>query len=770
MRAVIFAVAIGCVVLAATASFAAERPKEPLVEQVRKAIDDGKKFLRSAQHKDDGGWDDAAENSGNDGGWTSLALLALLNSGEKPDSPVIQDGLKYLRKVEPRRTYVVGLQTMVFAEAGFAEDKLRIDRNVKWLIDSRVMNGDETRGWDYTPGGRSPDNSVSQYALLGLHAAKTAGAKIDPKIWESIQKFYLNSQARSGGWPYGRGSGDVRYTMTVAGLCGLIITGMELNQGKQKLRADGSAENCGIYVDNEPVARAMDLIGKRFNKLEDKAPYVFYNLYGLERAGRLSGHRFFGDNDWYRAGCEYLVKTQRPDDGSWYTRGQIYDRWPTVSTSFALLFLSKGRTPILISKLVHGSPDNLGTDWNNKHSDCRNLVDYASKELFKKQPLGWQIFNARQSQDSAEELTGELLSSPIVYINGHNAPILTGREETMLRKYIEEGGFLFAEACCGSQRFDAEFRALMKKLFPDKEHALKPLRPDHPIWTAHAKIALPKEFPLEGIEFGCKTVVVYCPKAISGYWEANQATEGHGQVAFRLAGNIIAYATGMELPKPRGTKVDVAKDPTESKIPRGYLKVAQLKHTNDRHSTNGVLRNLMVYLRTSARIDVAMQTQELQPGEKDLLNYKFMFMHGRGDFDIDELDLLRANLKTGGLLLADACCGKKAFDTSFRKFVSKLFPENKLEPIPADDPLFSKELNGTAITTVRCRREGGDAGYKDVAPALEGIKIDGRWVVIYSKYDLGCAIEKHQSTDCLGYDHASALRLAGAIVLYALHR
>jgi len=41
--------------------------------------------------------------------------------------------------------------------------------------------------------------------------------------------------------------------------------------------------------------------------------------------------------------------------------------------------------------------------------------------------------------------------------------------------------------------------------------------------------------------------------------------------------------------------------------------------------------------------------------------------------------------------------------------------------------------------------------------------------VIYSKYDLGCALEaKHPSPDCLGHDHESALRLASAAVLYAL--
>jgi hypothetical protein len=72
--------------------------------------------------------------------------------------------------------------------------------------------------------------------------------------------------------------------------------------------------------------------------------------------------RFLGDYDWYREGCEILVRpnVQNPDDGSWRSNGP-FDMHTVVSTSFALLFLSKGRTPLLVSKLVHGP----GNDWDN---------------------------------------------------------------------------------------------------------------------------------------------------------------------------------------------------------------------------------------------------------------------------------------------------------------------------------------------------------------------------------------------------------------------
>src|SRR5262249_49526539 len=84
--------------------------------------------------------------------------------------------------------------------------------------------------------------------------------------------------------------------------------------------------------------------------------------------------------------------------------------------------------------------------------------------------------------------------------------------------------------------------------------------PEHPIWRAHAVVP-PNEFKLEGIEMGCKTVVVYSPQPLAGWWEANLHDKGRGQLAFRLAGNIIPYATGMEPPKPRPTAAAARRGP-----------------------------------------------------------------------------------------------------------------------------------------------------------------------------------------------------------------
>jgi hypothetical protein len=799
MRPLIVAL-VPLALLLVPATPAADRPKEELVDKVRKAIKQGKDYLIKQQTRQ-GDWERDAVANARPGGCTALALLALLNTREPLDETdykveqvdaVIKKGLAYLRDVPQRDTYVVGLQTMVYCLAG--EDKQRIENNVKWLLATRRMNGKRLLGWPYQDNGGRPDASNTQYALLGLHEAQLAGIKIDREVWDSIRDYYLNTQFRGGyGYEYdfhnNRPAGELRFTMTTAGLCGLIIAGSDLNTAREKPRGDGTWENCGKYVENEKVTSALEWLAKRFPSADtlNREPWLFYALYGIERAGRLTGLRYIGEHDWYRVGCDYLTEPGRQsDDGSWHSNRDAGG--PLISTSFALLFLSKGRTPILISKLTHHGKSTAGqflradsptNDWNNDRNDARHLVEFASRELFKRKPMGWQVFNSREADPrlTPDELAAELLQSPIAYFNGHLMPQFDGREPDMLRAYVRNGGLILAEACCGSKQFDEGFRKLMDDLFPGQKLELLP--PDHPVWTASGKFAVsPKRFPLYGLQMGCKTAVIYSPNDVSCLWESNQYEDkGDAQEAFKLGANIIAYATGLEPPKPRLTNIRLAPDASKEpkKVPRGFLRVGQVRYGEDWKPAPSAMPNLMSELREKSGLDVQLHSEEVWATGKDVAEYKFLYMHGRKSFELpkDQLGDLRWNLEHGGLLFADACCGSEAFNKSFRQFITALWPDQKykLEPIPLKDPLFGKELNGEAITTVRCRRDNGgrrDVEYQNYEPFLEGVKIKGRWAVIYSRWDIGCALEKHKSPDCMGHDFDSAVRIGRAVVLYHL--
>jgi len=766
---------------------AADRKQEPLVKKVEKAIERAKAFIKSKAK--DGNWESDIYGVPRKGGPTCLATLALLTAGVPPDDPLIEKALTYIRSLEPDQTYTVGLQTMVLAHAGnLKADRIQIDKNVRWMLDARVYDGGQLQGWSYHKNdGSARNNSNTQYVLLGLHEALQAGATIDKRDLQEIRDFYVRTQTKDGGWGYHPDPREpATLTMTTAGLCGLIITGMDLNAGREKPLGNGTWKDCGVYKESEEVKRALNWLAQHLPGPKDFTQVrfanqivLYYYLYGLERAGRLSGLRFIGNHDWYREGCEFLVDAQDPKDGSW--KGlPPFEGSSLVNTCFGLLFLSKGRTPILISKLTHAA--NLGggritqDDWNNDRNDVRNLVDFTSREIFKRMPLGWQIFDYKRSAaQSSEDLAAELLQSPIVYFNGHHAPQFEEKEIEMLQKYVEEGGFIIAEACCGQPGFDRGFRQLVEeKLFPD--YKLTRLSPEHPIYRASGKFLVdPAKVELWGLNYGCKTVLVYIPHDLSCQWESNRFDED-AKIAFQIGANIIAYATGMEPPQPRLHETDILRDDGKEP-PKSYLKVAQLKHTGDWQPAKNAMPNLMREL-AKRGAKVSIKAEQLAFNDTNLIDFKLLYMHGRNSFDMPNkkaLETMRFNLeKAGGLLFADACCGSKSFDKSFREFIRNIFGKD-LEPIPVRDDLFSADLNGTAIEKVRCRRDIADnkamsVGYPVVEPALEGIKIDGRWVVIYSKYDIGCALEKHASTECLGHDHESAVRMASAIVLYALKR
>ena len=119
--------------------------------------------------------------------------------------------------------------------------------------------------------------------------------------------------------------------------------------------------------------------------------FLLYYLYGLERAGRLTARRFIGKSDWYREGSKFLIERQDKLSGFWSGTGMAEDS-RLVGTSFALLFLSKGRWPVLMSKLKH-PPDE---DWNQHRHDVNNLTRFVESRW--KKDLTWQVVDLSPGQ------------------------------------------------------------------------------------------------------------------------------------------------------------------------------------------------------------------------------------------------------------------------------------------------------------------------------------------------------------------------------------
>jgi hypothetical protein len=185
-------------------------------------------------------------------------------------------------------------------------------------------------------------------------------------------------------------------------------------------------------------------------------------------------------------------------------------------------------------------------------------------------------------------------------------------------------------------------------------------------------------------------------------------------------------------------------------------------------------------LRAAARelgIRVDDTPSQIDPADPRLFDYHLVFMHGRQGFEFDAArrERIATFLDRGGTLLADAVCANGAFTAAFRAEIALILPGRTLEPIPADDPMFTAaEYGGYDIRQVELREPAGGDGplgvrKRRIVPKLEGVRIGDRWAVIFSPYDLSCALEKQNSMECTGYEREDAEKIALNVLLYSLN-
>lgn len=786
------ALAVGPFAIGLVGAIVGSLRAEVTAEQVRQAIDRGVNYLVTQQRRD-GSWDDGV---GYPGGVSALCTLALLNAGVEPGDPKIQNALKHLRSYEPQFTYVVALQTMVFARAEPEKDRALIGLNVRWLESKQISRGPLKGAWSY-PGGDG-DNSNSQFALLALHEAERVGVSASDRTWNLAQRYWENCQNVDGSWGYPSLGGAGTGSMTCAGITSLVIAADKVQSSDA--RVDGDRIECCVAheKDSDHVNRGLQWLGQHFSVSSNPGWPIWrlYYLYGLERAGRLTARRFIplsvragraDKADWYREGADALIRDQDGLSGFWAGVGRESDR--LIGTSFALLFLSKGRWPVLLGKLQHG----LGDDWNRHRSDVANLTRYVESRW--KRDLTWQVIDVRLAT------VEELLQTPVLYLCGDQNPRPEDAAQRTalakkLRDYLDRGRFLLAEGYCGGAGFDKGFRELMQEVFPEPEYKLQPLEREHPIWYAEEKIDPRQLRPLWGIEFGCRTSVVYVPPdppqdpqpSLSCLWEL--ARPGRGEkygpmvqakvnAAMSLGLNVLAYATNRELqPKETYFESAAARRPG-SQTERGRLNVAKLRHPGGCNAAPRALVNLMEAAGRELKLRAHVDPELLDITADSLFDYQLVFMHGRTAFHLTDAERQRLAqyVERGGMLFADSICASRAFTESFRREMAAVFPNRKLERIPVTDPLLSTTYGGFDLRAVSRRdpSTGTDGRLQPtvrekVPPDLEGIKLGDRWGVIFSQYDVSCALEKRDSLECQGYLREDAARIGLNVILYSLQQ
>lgn len=366
---------------------------------VKTALEKGTARLREHLKDPDGGETSPQPDDGPNSfhsGRLALGLLALVKGGVPKDDEVVQKGLASLRKRTLIDTYSLGNALMLMdalhgggdgprgapAAPGRlpAADMALVQKWTERLLANLDTRGDPTQllRFNYTAGDRF-DNSVNQYGLLGMYAAQQCGVELPPTAWQAAANHLLASQTETGdklvvdltdfatlremqsdpdfvrtgsrptsrarGWSYeeGRMNGDVAPTwggMVCAGITGLAICEAGIAAQDAGKRGKALAEIRRAREDGFAWLAKHLTVRHQPGDLHRQHHWLYYYLYGLERAAMLSGVALIQGRDWYFEGAMMLVLAQRPD-GDW--PGQPHHESEAIyREAMAILFLKQG--------------------------------------------------------------------------------------------------------------------------------------------------------------------------------------------------------------------------------------------------------------------------------------------------------------------------------------------------------------------------------------------------------------------------------------------
>ncbi len=164
--------------------------------------------------------------------------------------------------------------------------------------------------------------------------------------------------------------------------------------------------------------------------------------------------------------------------------------------------------------------------------------------------------------------------------------------------------------------------------------------------------------------------------------------------------------------------------------------IARLKYPGggDWYRNPTSLPNLLRELRERLNIDSTQEEAVVAPQDAELFNYPLIYMTGHGTVEFSDKDItqLREYFRRGGVLWADDNFG---MDETFRKEIARIFPDNPLQEVPFDHPIFSSYYQFEKGLPKIHEHYGG-------APNLYGIYVNGRLTVLYTfNTDIGDGLE-----------------------------
>ncbi len=527
-------------------------------DEINAAIERGVAFLWDLQ-QDDGSWPQFAggEHSDHGVGETALVVYALLEAGESAQDERILRAIDYLRGASASHIYSASLRAVAIQVANETTNDRYLDA-LESYVAPVVTAMNRQGGFGYPAGAASstPDNSNTQYAALAMMAFANNDNLRDIRqdYWQRLRSYWESNQnAEDGGWGYNSAGFVGGYycsvtqpTMTVGGIATLYICEDNLEPTPEIINAEGVTMPVGIQrglawmdqnfwwtlnpanpVDIWQGALPADAAASRIMAMR---AWYYYYLYGVERAALASGYKYFGGRDWYREGARILLDNQSPD-GSWVginhgsgdsTAGD-FGRLQT-DTAFSLLFLIRGRQPLLFNKL------DWGGDWNNRPRDLAKATHWISRGY--EYSVNWQIVSMDSPVDDWRD-------APFMYISGKQPFTYSAYSVAKLQDYVFKGGTIISTTQAGGNGFFESMREFYATAFPRYE--LVELPADHDLYTTPWPVD-PATARVYIVSNGVRPLAIHIEGDISLAWQRGEYNDAPW--AFDLLANITLHCCG----------------------------------------------------------------------------------------------------------------------------------------------------------------------------------------------------------------------------------
>ncbi|MCM8768413.1 MAG: DUF4159 domain-containing protein [Candidatus Omnitrophica bacterium] len=342
--------------------------------------------------------------------------------------------------------------------------------------------------------------------------------------------------------------------------------------------------------------------------------------------------------------------------------------------------------PILVGKVICGSDES----WTRAENDVDNLLKVASSQL---------SFAYRATRVNLNSFSFDPEEIPILYITAMEAYSPDEKILPRLRGYLEQGGFIWANASSGSPAFTEATVRWLTRLFPERN--LYPLYVNHPLKTCfhtldRVKImAEGKEsdevLNLRILNLGCRAAVIISPWDLGCGWAMHTHPFGTRYIpseAINIGMNMLVYSLAwIESGKFFG-QMPLYAEPVNKKSGKIYL--GQVIHSGDWDPHPSSLGKILRQLgeQTGASVYLEKITVDLKKDNLKDIPLLYLTGHFNPRFTPEEVKKLKNFLHQGGTLLADSCCGSQEFTDAFTSLVKEILPQGKKVTWTADSSVY----------------------------------------------------------------------------------